>query len=290
MTTLVPTDPPAQTRRTHADRHDTETVEEGNMTEPMTRSSRHGAVALIELNRPAVKNALNGELMAALNRELDAARADEDVRVVVLAGAGGVFCAGADVTAFDRMRAEPLLGPRTAMGGNLLSDMGVYAKPLIAAVEGVALGGGCELALACDIVISGQSARFGLPEVKLGVIPGGGGTQRLIQSIGKSKALAMLLTGDFVPADKAYTSGIVAEVVDDGTAVAHAMEMAERIAANSPLAVALAKDAALCALEAPLSQGLEREKRNFHIALRSDDCREGESAFLEKRTANFTGS
>jgi enoyl-CoA hydratase len=133
------------------------------------------------------------------------------------------------------------------------------------------------------------AAKFGVPEVKLGVIPGAGGTQRLTRAAGKAKAMAMLLTGDFWPADRAEAAGLVTEVVPEGTALEHARAMAHRIAANSPLAVALAKDAARHALETSLTQGLEHEKRNFHIALHSDDCREGEAAFLAKRTPQFTG-
>jgi len=253
------------------------------------RSTRDGAVALLELNRPKAKNALNEELLTALNTELDAIRTDDEVRAVVLAGTEGVFCAGADISAFDKIRADPLLGERAALGGNIWADLGTFPKPVIAAVETFALGGGCELALACDIVISGQSAKFGVPEVKLGVIPGGGGTQRLIQAVGKSKALAMLLTGDFISAEQACSEGIVAEVVADGEAVAQAMAMAQRIAKNSPIAVALAKDAALRSLETSLSQGLEHEKRNFHVAVHSADSHEGQAAFLEKRAPQFTG-
>ena len=156
-------------------------------------------------------------------------------------------------------------------------------------MEKLALGGGTELALACDIAIAGESANFGVPEVKLGAIPGAGGTQRLIHAIGKSKAMALLLTGDFIDARKACDAGMVAEVTADGQALPTALAMANRIAANSPLAVALAKDAALASFETPLAQGLEHEKRNFLVALRSADNLEGQAAFLGKRTPHFTG-
>ncbi|MBF6278394.1 MULTISPECIES: enoyl-CoA hydratase/isomerase family protein [Nocardia] len=253
------------------------------------QTSRHGAVAILELCRPAAQNSLNEELLAALNLELAHLRGDDTVRAVVLTGTGGLFCAGADITAFDSLRAQPLLGDRPALGGTIWADLGTYPKPVIAAVEGLALGGGCELALACDIVIAGSSAQFGVPEVKLGVIPGGGGTQRLIRAIGKSKAMVMLLTGDFVSAQWAADAGLVAEVVADGEAVAHATAVAHRISRNSPMAVALAKDAALRAFETTLSQGLEHEKRNFESAIRSADSYEGQAAFLAKRTPEFTG-
>jgi enoyl-CoA hydratase len=259
------------------------------MTMTVLQATRDGAVAVLELQRPTAKNALNEELLTALNTELEKLRYDDSVRAVVLTGADGVFCAGADITAFDKLRAQPPLGDRSALGGTIWADLGAYPKPVIAAVEGLALGGGCELALACDIVIAGESAKFGVPEAKLGVIPGGGGTQRLVRAIGKSKAMAMLLSGDFISAQRASVAGIVADVVADGEALAHAVGMAQRIAKNSPLAVALAKDAALRAFEASLSQGLEHEKRNFDVAIRSADSHEGQAAFLAKRTPEFTG-
>ena len=259
------------------------------MDDSVVRASRVGAIAVLELNRPKAKNALNHELMTALGEELAAASNDDTVRAIVVTGADGDFCAGADITGFDRLRAAPLLGDRQSLDGGMWAQLDSVSKPVIAAVEGFALGGGCELALACDIVVAGSSAKFGVPEVKLGVIPGAGGTQRLIRAVGKSKAMALLLTGDFMPAERACSAGIVAEVVDDGQAFAAAFSMAGRIAKNSPLAVALAKDAALASMETPLAQGLEREKRNFTIALHSADCHEGQAAFLEKRTPEFTG-
>ena len=175
-------------------------------------------------------------------------RDDDAVRAVIITGAEDVFCAGADITAFEVLRAAPLLGDRSATGWDFAA-LGRFPKPVIAAVEKVALGGGMELALACDIVIAGESAKFGVPEVKLGAIPGAGGTQRLVHAIGKSKAMALLLTGDFMDARKACDVGIVAEVTADGQALPTALAMACRIAANSPLAVALAKDAALASFE-----------------------------------------
>ena len=252
-------------------------------------SSRKGPVVVLALHRPQAKNALNEELLSALNAKLDSIRTDDAVRAVVLTGSDGVFCAGADISAFDQIRADSLLGERKALGGKIWADLGTFPKPVIAAVEGLALGGGCELALACDIVIAGESAEFGVPEVKLGVIPGGGGTQRLVQAIGKSKAMAMLLTGDSRSAQQACAAGLVAEVVTDGEAGAHALAMAQRIAKNSPLAVALAKDAALRAFETSQSQGLEHERRNFHVSVHSADSHEGQAAFLRKRTPEFTG-
>lgn len=258
------------------------------MTEIPLVTAREGAVVTLALNRPEAKNSLNEAVLTALSGELERLRHDDSVRAIVLTGTGGVFCAGADVASFDAFRQLPLLGDRRAGGGTIWSDLARFPKPVIAAIEGLALGGGCELALACDIVVAGESARFGLPEVKLGVIPGGGGTQRLVSAVGKSKAMALLLTGDFISARHAFDAGIVAEVAADGEALATAQAMAERIAGNSPVAVALAKDAALQAFETSLAQGLEHEKRNFHVAIQSEDSREGQAAFLAKRVPVFS--
>lgn len=252
--------------------------------------SRDGTVAILTINRPQAKNSLNAAVLQGVIAHLAALRHDDAVRAVILTGADGVFCAGADITAFDAIRAEPLLGARAAIGGNIWSDLATFPKPVIAAVEGLALGGGLELLLACDTAIAGVSTKLGVPEVKLGAIPGGGGTQRLIRAIGKAKAMALLLTGDFISAEQACAAGIVAEVVPDGDALKSAQAMAARIAANSPLAVALAKDSALSSFELPLAQGLEREKRNFHVAMHSADSREGQAAFLGKRKPRFTGA
>ncbi|MEO6956649.1 MAG: enoyl-CoA hydratase-related protein [Antricoccus sp.] len=250
---------------------------------------RSGSVIVLELNRPKARNALNEQLLTALASALEDLQYDDTVRAVILHGASGVFCAGADIAAFESIRQEALIGARRALGGRFWSHLATFAKPVIAAVEGLALGGGLELALACDVVIAAESAKFGLPEVKLGVIPGGSGTQRLTRAVGKSKAMAMLLTGDFIDAETACTDGIVARVVGDGETLDYALAMAGRIAKNSPLAVALAKDAALQASQTSLTQGLEHEKRNFYLAMQSADSHEGEAAFLAKRAPKYTG-
>lgn len=250
---------------------------------------RDGAIVILTINRPHAKNSLNLSIFDGLLNQLQLLRADESVRVVLLTGAEGVFCAGADITAFDALRTEPLLGERAAAGGAFWSALRRFPKPVIAAVERLALGGGMELALACDIVIAGESTKFGVPEVKLGAIPGAGGTQRLTRAIGKSKAMALLLTGDLIDARKACDAGIISEVTTDGQALPMALAMAGRIAAHSPLAVMLAKDAALCSFETSLACGLEHEKRNFVIAMNSADNREGQAAFLSKRPPHFSG-
>lgn len=259
-----------------------------NAASPVT-AARDGALVTLTITRPEAKNSLNEDVLSDLKTHLDALRHDASVRAVLLTGADGVFCAGADITAFDAIRAQSLLGPRRALGGDIWADLGTFGKPVIAAVEGLALGGGLELALACDTVVAGRSARFGLPEVTLGVIPGGGGTQRLIRAVGKARAMALLLTGDLIDAEHASTDGIVANVVPDGEALRSATAMAQRIAGNSPLAVALAKDAAVRSFETPLSQGLATETRNFDVAVHSADSYEGQAAFLTKRRPQFTG-
>lgn len=256
------------------------------MSTEVLRQTRNGAVVVLSINRPTAMNSLNNELQAAIAADLAAAAADDGVRAVVITGEGGVFCAGADISAFDEIRSRPLVGAPLPDMWSLLAR---YPKPVIAAVEKFALGGGCELALACDIVIAGQSAQFGVPETKIGAIPGAGGTQRLIRSLGKSKAMSMLLTGDSVSASQAEVSGLVAEVVEDGKAAAAAIAMAQRIAQNSPIAVTLAKDAAMASFETTLAQGLEHEKRNFHTIVQTADSHEGQAAFLEKRSPNFIG-
>ncbi|KJR08831.1 MULTISPECIES: enoyl-CoA hydratase/isomerase family protein [Gordonia] len=256
--------------------------------ERVVREDRDGIVVL-SINRPEAHNALNREVMEQLAAHIEACRFDESVRSVILTGSDRVFCAGADIGAFDALREETLFGPRRASGDALWAGLGSFQKPLIAAVEGVAFGGGCELALACDTVVAGESARFAVPEVQLGVIPGGGGTQRLVAAIGKAKAMAMLLTGDSMNARDAESAGLVASVAPAGEALDAALRMARRIARNSPLAVALAKDSASAALRPSLSLGLEYERRNFHVALRSDDSHEGQHAFLDKRTPLFNG-
>lgn len=226
--------------------------------------------------------------MEDLRFALAQAAQQESVRVVVINGQGGNFCAGADISAFDSFRKAPLVGDRTSCGQRFWEELSSFPKPVVAAVEGYALGGGCELALACDIVVAAESAKFGLPEVKLGVIPGAGGTQNLIRSVGKAAAMQMLLTGAPVSADDARSMGLVSTLCADGQSHQTALEIGQSISENSPTAVALAKNAALAALNTGLAQGLEHEKRNFHVAMLSPDSYEGQQAFLEKRRPSFS--
>lgn len=249
---------------------------------------RRGPVAIFEINRPEAKNTLDPSVLSGLAASLDSIRHDDSVRAVIMTGAGDTFCAGADTVSFGGPRDEALIGRYTTLCGSIWTDLGDCPKPVIAAVEGLALGAGCELALACDVVIAGASSRFAFPDVRVGAIPGGG-TQRLMNAVGKYKAMALLLTGDMMAAEAAHIAGLVTEVVPNGNALPRAVSMAGRIAMNSPLAVALAKDAASRAFETSLTQGLEHEKRNFHVALGSIDFQEGRRAFFDRRAPEFVG-
>ena len=257
-------------------------------TQSLVERSQVDAVLVLTLSRPRAKNALNAELMEDLRLALAQAAQQEFVRAVVVTGQGGNFCAGADISAFDNFRTAPLVGDRSSCGQLFWDELSSFPKPVIAAVEGYALGGGCELALACDIVVAAESAKFGLPEVKLGVIPGAGGTQNLIRSVGKAAAMQMLLTGAPITADDARKMGLASTLCAEDQALEVALKIGHTISENSPTAVALAKNAALAALDTGLAQGLEHEKRNFHVAILSPDSYEGQQAFLEKRQPDFS--
>ncbi len=257
------------------------------MSEPLVTVERHGAAAVLTLDRPAALNALSRELVTQLADRLDEAAADATVRVVVLTGSAKAFCAGADIAEIEQMAgASPL---HRMPFDRLFDTVATLPVPTIAAVRGLAFGGGCELVLACDTAVAGRSARFAVPEVKLGVIPGAGGTQRLVHAIGKAKAMRMLLTGSPVDAQWAYDAGLVADLVDDDAVLARALRIAAQITPNAPRAVAYAADAARHAAETTLAQGLAHERRNFVLALATDDAREGVAAFTDRREPSFTG-
>jgi enoyl-CoA hydratase len=245
-------------------------------------------VAVVTVNRPDKRNALNATVRQELLEVLDTLRDDDDVRVVVFTGAGDrAFIAGADIGEFAE---RTPLQQRAAMAERRIFDeIAAYPKPTIAMINGFALGGGCELAMACDIRIAARSARFGQPEVRLGLIPGGGGTQRLPRLIGAGRALRLILTGDLIDAEEAYRCGLVDELVDDTELRRSTLAVAQTIAASSPVALRLAKAAVAAAWEAPLGAGLALERELFITAFASDDRREGVNAFLGKRPAEFTG-
>ena len=249
---------------------------------------RQGAVEVLTLNRPEKRNALNTALREALIGALDEIAADPGVRVVVLTGAGDrAFVAGADVTEFaDR---DVAAQAATMQGRRVYDVVAALERPVVAAINGVCLGGGLELALACDIRIASSAARFGQPEVNLGLIPGGGATQRLPRVIGEGAALRLILTGDPIDAVEALRIGLVEEVTEPGDCLARAIAVAERISLNSPVAVAAARRATRAALGLPLTAGLDLERAAFLACFGAADRTEGIAAFLEKRPPRFPG-
>jgi enoyl-CoA hydratase/carnithine racemase len=252
----------------------------------LVESSREGGIALLRLNRPEARNALSPELMEELAGELERLDPDPEVRCIVIAGSEKVFAAGADIRAMaERSFAEALRHPAAAFWRRLAA----IKTPMIAAVSGYALGGGCELALACDMIVAAEGATFGQPEINLGIIPGGGGTQRLARVLGKQRAMELVLTGRRFGAAEAQAMGLVSRVAPDGGWLEEAMALAAEVAAKPPLASRLAKQAVLAAEETALSPGLENERRLYELAMATEDRVEGMRAFLEKRDPEFEG-
>lgn len=255
------------------------------MAAVLSERPREG-VLLLRINRPEARNALTLEVRKTLASELAAAGSDPSIRAAVIAGSDKVFAAGADI------REMRDLGPVEVMRRGthrLWDEISAFPKPLIAAVNGFALGGGCELALHCDIIIAGEGARFGLPEVKLGILPGGSGTQRLVKAVGKHKAMLMILTGELIEAREASEMGLASRVVADDMVVESAVAMAAGIAKLAPLAVEFAKEAVLAGQDAALTTGLSLERKAFWLLFATEDKREGMAAFLEKRVPDFKG-
>ncbi|MEX0972496.1 MAG: enoyl-CoA hydratase-related protein [Solirubrobacterales bacterium] len=252
----------------------------------LIESSREGDVALLRLNRPEARNALSPEMMDELIGELERLDPAADVLCIVIAGSERVFAAGADIKALsERSFAEALSHP----SGSFWRRLAAVKTPTIAAVSGYALGGGCELALACDMIVAAESARFGQPEITLGIIPGGGGTQRLARVIGKQLAMEYVLTGRQFDAEMALRMGLVNKVAKQKSWLDEAMELARTIAERPPIAARLAKQAVLAAEETALSAGLENERRLYELAMATEDRVEGMRAFLEKREPKFEG-
>jgi enoyl-CoA hydratase len=249
---------------------------------------RRGRVAVITINRPDKMNALNIQTRAEGAAALDELRDDAEVRVVVITGAGPKsFIAGADISEFAGRTA---VSQREVMlGRSLFTAVDSFPKPIIAMVNGYCFGGGCELAMACDLRVASETASFGQPEINLGIIPGGGGTQRLTRLVGETKAMELILTGDRVDAQTAFQLGLVNLVVPAADLEAKTMELANRIAEKSPVALRLAKEAVKGASRANLDEGLRREVDLFAICFSSEDKDEGVRAFLEKRKPDFKG-
>jgi enoyl-CoA hydratase len=245
------------------------------------------AVALIRLNRPEALNALNTTLLAELGEALAAAEADDTVGCIVLTGSDRAFAAGADIKEMsDKTYAQMFKADFFTAGARSVEQS---RKPIIAAVAGYALGGGCELAMMCDFILAADTARFGQPEINLAVAPGIGGTQRLTRQVGKSKAMEMILTGRMMNADEAERVGLVSRVVPAADLVGEAMTVAKKIAGQSPLAVMMNKELVNAAYDTTLTQGVKLERRLFHSLFAFDDQKEGMAAFVEKRKAKFEG-
>ncbi|XP_028982734.1 enoyl-CoA hydratase, mitochondrial [Betta splendens] len=241
-------------------------------------------VGFIQLNRPKALNALCDGLMKEVGTALDALEADGDVGAIVITGSDRAFAAGADIKEMQNRTFQE------CFGGNFLAHWDRVSrakKPVIAAVNGFALGGGCELAMMCDIIYAGEKAQFGQPEILLGTIPGSGGTQRLTRAVGKSLAMEMVLTGDRISAQEAKQSGLVSKIYPVDQVVSEAIKCGEKIAANSKLVTAMAKEAVNATFELTLAEGNRLEKRLFHSTFATDDRKEGMTAFVEKRKASF---
>jgi enoyl-CoA hydratase len=247
---------------------------------------RDEPIAVVRLNRPKQLNALCGALMDELVSALRELDADDAVRCIVLGGDERAFAAGADVTELASATPIELYGNRRIDQWDAIRSL---RTPLVAAVSGYCLGGGCELAMTCDIVVASETAQFGQPEINLGLLPGAGGTQRLTRAVGKATAMDVILTGRTLSADEARTAGLVARVVVKEAWLDEAKRVARQVAARSPIALRLAKEAVDKAFEAPLSVGLEFERRAFYLARASNDASEGLTAFIEKRKPRFEG-
>ena len=258
------------------------------MAESMVIASRPAeGVAMVTLNRPQRRNALNMELRAALAETFRGLSADNAVRAIVISGEGASFCAGADLNEYVDASTIEVAKREIHRLWRVIADC---PQPVIAAVKGYARGGGCERALQADIVVAGRSAVFGQPEVKIGLIPGGGATQRLPRAIGKAAAMRLLLTGETLPAEEALALGLISRLVDDAEVDAVALDYAVRIAALPPVAVRQIKELVLSSMNTSLDAGLLLEAKAFQIMFATEDKSEGIKAFLGKRPPRFTGS
>ncbi len=249
--------------------------------------SVEGPIALVQLNRPKVLNALNGALMTELADGLEELDRNEAIRCIVLYGNHRAFSAGADI---DQMKsATPLYMLQNNWINRNFDRIRKITKPIVAAVSGYCLGGGCELAMSCDIMIASESAKFGQPEISIGIIPGAGGTQRLPRTIGKSRAMELILTGKSMTAKEAESRGLVARVVPPELYLEEAKNVAREIAAKPPVAVRFAKEAVNKVYELPLTEGLDFESRLFQTLFSTEDQKEGMDAFLNKRKPEWKG-
>jgi enoyl-CoA hydratase len=263
-----------------------EIYEESAMNYQNILVTREGLLGVVTLNRPKVLNALNSELMAELVEALEAFDKDSAIRCLILTGNEKAFAAGADIGEMAEASAIEMLQRDNIARFDRIMQI---AKPIIAAVSGFALGGGCELALLCDLIVASDTARFGQPEINVGVIPGAGGTQRLARTLGKYKTLELVLTGRILTAQEAEQMGLVNQVAPVASYLEEAKKLALDICQRSPLAVKLAKEAVLKAFETSLHDGLDFERKCFYLLFGSEDQKEGMKAFLEKRKPIFKG-
>jgi enoyl-CoA hydratase/carnithine racemase len=250
------------------------------------RVEREGAVGVVTLDRPEKRNALSPQVMEELAGAVGDFDSDPEVRCIVIAGSDEVFAAGADIKAMAERSLEEVL-TRSSVG--FWQRIASCRTPLVAAVSGFALGGGCELALLCDMIVASESAQFGQPEITLGIIPGGGGTQRLARVAGKQRTMELVLTGRRIDAREAERLGLVNKVAPAGEWRQQAIELAQVVARRAPLAANMAKQAVLAADEMPLSAGLAHERRLYELTMATEDRVEGMQAFLEKRKPAFKG-
>jgi enoyl-CoA hydratase len=243
-------------------------------------------VALIQLNRPKELNALNLQLMLEVKQALMEMDADDSVRAIIITGNERAFAAGADI---KQMAGKGAIDMLKVDQFSTWDQIRKTKKPIIAAVSGFALGGGCELVMHCDMVVASETAQFGQPEIKIGVMPGAGGTQRLPRAVGKVKAMEMVLTGDFINAEDALQWGLINKIAPVELYLSEAVKMAKKIASMSPIAVQMAKESVLKAFDMPLQEALYFERKNFYMLFATEDQKEGMSAFVEKRKADFKG-
>lgn len=249
-------------------------------------SARDGPVGIVTLNRPRQLNALSGPVMQEVVGALEQHDADSAIRAIVITGGPQVFAAGADLKEMaDASAVDMLLRNRIGLWDRIKSS----GKPLIAAVGGYALGGGCELAMVCDIIVAGDNARFGQPEINVGLIPGAGGTQRLTRSLGKFLAMDLVLTGCMLSAEDAYQRGLVSRIVPHELVVEEAVRLGKELAEKPPISVRLAKQAVTHAFEGRVDDGIELERKLFYFLFATDDAHEGMRAFVDKRQPKYEG-
>ena len=243
-------------------------------------------IALIRLNRPKELNALNLQLMGELRDALKALDDNPEVRAIIITGNERAFAAGADI---KQMAGKGAIDMLNIDQFSTWDQIKKTKKPIIAAVSGFALGGGCELAMTCDMIVASETAQFGQPEIKIGVMPGAGGTQRLTRAVGKARAMEMVLTGKFIKADEALAAGLINKVVPVDLYLTEAVRLAQEVASMSPIAAKLAKESVNQAFNTSLDQGLQFERKNFYLLFASQDQKEGMDAFVEKRKPEFKG-